>query len=117
MLTQVAKGRLSIHDLVRLYAANPARIWGIDDRKGHLDVGADADFVLVDPTAEGIIAGAHLHSKHPVTPYDGWATTGAVEATYLRGELIAEHGEVVGAPRGRHLAPRETKPIILGGTP
>jgi allantoinase len=114
MLTQVAQGRLSIHDFVRLCSANPARIWGIDDRKGHLDVGADADFILVDPEARGQIAGAHLHSKHPVTPYEGWKTTGAVQATYLRGQLIAENGEVVGAPRGRQLAPRETKPLTLG---
>ncbi|CAN5432738.1 allantoinase [soil metagenome] len=115
MLTQVAKGRLTIHDVVRLCSANPARIWGIDDRKGHLDIGADADFILVDPTAEGVIDGTRLHSKHPVTPYDGWSTTGAVQATYLRGELIAEHGEVVGPPRGTQLTPRDTKPTTLGG--
>jgi allantoinase len=114
MLTQVAKGRLSIHDFVRLCSANPARIWGIDDRKGHLDVGADADFILVDPTAVGTIRGTHLHSKHPVTPYEGWSTTGAVEATYLRGELIAERGEVVGAPRGRQVAPRDTPASTWG---
>ncbi|EJZ08988.1 allantoinase AllB [Mycolicibacterium vaccae] len=115
MLTQVAQGRLTINDVVRLCAANPARIWGIDDRKGHLDVGADADFVIVDPAAPGVVTGAHLHSKHPVTPYEGWETTGSVEATYLRGELIAEHGEIVGPPRGRHLAPRDRKPTTLGG--
>jgi dihydroorotase (multifunctional complex type) len=103
MLTQVAAGRLSIHDVVRLCAATPARTWHIEDRTGHLDVGADADFVLVDPTAESSISAARLHSKHNVTPYEGWPTTGIIRATYLRGELVAQDGEPVGSSRGQQV--------------
>jgi dihydroorotase len=101
LLTQVAKGRLSLEQLVRLGSWRPASIWKIADHKGHLGVGADADFNLVDLDAEGVIDARRLHSRHPVSPYDGWATKGAVRATYLRGNLIAKDGQVIGDPDGR----------------
>jgi len=105
MLTEVARGRLSLERLVRMSAWRPAQIWGIADRKGHLGVGADADFNLVDPGAESRISQDRLHSRHPVSPYDGWSTTGAVRATYLRGVPVAKDGQVLGEPLGRFVTP------------
>jgi dihydroorotase (multifunctional complex type) len=100
MLTQVNDGRLSLEQLVRLGSWRPASIWKIADRKGHLSVGADADFNLVDLGAEGVIDDSKLHSRHPISPYNGWSTTGAVRATYLRGTPIAKDGQVLGDPIG-----------------
>lgn len=100
MLTEVAKGTLTLPRLVRLAAWRPASIWKLADRKGHLSVGADADFNLVDLSAPGVIDQERLHSRHPISPYQGWPTTGAVRATYLRGGLVAKDGAVLGDPRG-----------------
>jgi dihydroorotase-like cyclic amidohydrolase len=105
LLTQAAAGRLTISDIVRLCSYAPARNWHVGERKGHLSVGADADFVLVDEHAAGVIRQSALHSRHPVTPYDGWPTVGAVRATYLRGRLVAADGEPVGPPGGRPVGP------------
>jgi dihydroorotase len=101
MLAQVANGRLTYERLVRIGSWQPAQIWGLNDRKGHLGVGADADFNLVDPAAKWTIQQDMLHSRHPVSPYNGWAVTGAVRATYLRGVPIAKDGQVLGDPTGR----------------
>jgi dihydroorotase len=100
MLTEVANGRLTLEQVVRMASRTPASIWKIDDRKGHLGVGADADFNLVDLNAEGMVRATRLHSRHPVSPYEGWRTKGMVRATYLRGKLIATNGEPVGPPTG-----------------
>jgi allantoinase len=105
MLTEVAKGRLGLTDLVALAAWRPASIWKIADRKGHLGIGADADFNLVDLDAEGTIDDSRLHSRNPISPYNGWPTRGALRATYLRGTLIAKDGQVLGEPTGRFLSP------------
>jgi allantoinase len=106
LLTQAAAGRLTVSDIVRLCSYNPARNWHIDDRKGHLTVGADADFVLVDEEATSVIRQTALHSMHPVTPFHGWPTVGAIRATYLRGVRIAADGEPVGPPTGRQVTPQ-----------
>ena len=100
MMTEVANGRLTLEQVVRLASKKPASIWKIDDRKGHLGVGADADFNLVDLNAEGTVRSERLHSRNPVSPYEGWRTKGAVRATYLRGTLIAKDGEPIGDPTG-----------------
>lgn len=111
LLTHASNGWLSVNDIVRLCSYNPARRWGIDDRKGHLGLGADADLVLVDENQPGQINAGRLHSKHPVTPYDGWPTAGAVRATYLRGTLVAHEGEPVGSPTGAHIMPRRAPAV------
>jgi allantoinase len=103
LLTDVAAGRLSLEQMVRLTSENPARLYGHWPRKGSLQVGADADFVLVDLAARYRLDQTKLHSKHPVTPFDGWELTGRPVATYLRGTCVAREGEPVGAQRGRFL--------------
>jgi dihydroorotase-like cyclic amidohydrolase len=105
LLTQAAAGRLTVSDIVRLCSHAPARNWHVAERKGHLGVGADADLVLVDEHAPGVVRQEALHSLHRVTPYDGWKTVGAVRATYLRGRLVAADGEPVGDPQGAQVRP------------
>ena len=68
MLTEVANGRLSLERLVYVASYKPAAIWKIGDRKGHLGIGADADFNLVDPVAEGAVRADQLHSRPSCEP-------------------------------------------------
>ena len=44
----VKKADIPIADAVRMMTANPAKILNIDDRKGHIRKGFDADIVLLD---------------------------------------------------------------------
>lgn len=115
MLTEVAKGRLSLERLIALAAWNPARIWKIDDRKGHLGVGADADFNLVDLDATDVIDEAKLHSRHAASPYHGWEVTGVVRATFLRGQRIVTDGELVGTPSGRFTTSKHHRQLAAEG--
>ena len=48
MLDQVAKGRLSVHQLTSLMSTNPAKIFGLYPRKGVIKAGASADLTVVD---------------------------------------------------------------------
>ncbi|WP_082375652.1 allantoinase AllB [Pseudonocardia sp. HH130629-09] len=105
LLTATTRGALDVEDIVRLCAYTPAQRWSIP-HKGQIAPGFDADLVLVDPTEEKPLDSASLHSRHPVTPYDGWVLTGSVVATYLRGGLVHDRGEVVGPPSGRQVVPR-----------
>jgi allantoinase len=104
MLTAAAQGKLTIEDIVRLCCYTPARRWSMAN-KGQIAPGFDADFILVDAGADVVLDQTTLHSKHNVTPYNGWQLTGSLVATYLRGGLVYEKGEVLGEPAGRQVKP------------
>ena len=45
-------GRMSLHDSVRMATLNPARLLGVEHRKGVLRAGTDADVVVLSPEGE-----------------------------------------------------------------
>lgn len=95
MLTEIARGRLTLPEYVRMACEAPARAFGLYPRKGALLSGSDADIALVDLSRRGRIAGAALHSIGNVTPFEGRETIGAPVATWVRGRLVAKDGVIV----------------------
>ena len=112
MLDHVAAGRLSLERLVELTGSGPARIFGIAG-KGRIVRGWDADLVLVDLAARRKVDTAWLRSRAGWSPYEGRALTGWPVATILRGEVVAQDGELVGQPIGQPVRFVET----LAATP
>jgi dihydroorotase (multifunctional complex type) len=98
MLTAVHDGRLSLERLVHATSEAPARTWGLWPRKGSVEVGADADLVLVDLARASEIHAADLHGMNNLSPFEGRATTGAVVTTIVRGRIVVRDGELVGEP-------------------
>ena len=96
MLSQANQGRLPMTQVVRLCASNPARLYGIDDRKGDLRVGLDADVVLYDPSRKVTIHNADMHSACDHIIWEGAVLQGYPVATYSRGRLVFSEGRFVG---------------------
>lgn len=96
----MARG-IRVERLARWMAAAPARLAGLEARKGVIDVGADADLVIWDPDAELVVDPAVLHQRHPVTPYGGLTFRGRVRTTILRGEVVFQDGRLLNATGGR----------------
>jgi len=92
---------LPFERLAEWMCAAPARLAGLSERKGTIAVGRDADLVVVDPDRELTVDSSRLYHRHAVTPYDGSRLHGLVLATMLRGDMVFDHGECVGAPSGR----------------
>jgi len=84
-------------------SAEPARLAGLERRKGAIAPGRDADLVVIDPDAEYLVNPASLFHRHKLSPYVGSMLAGVVEQTWLRGVKIYERGEIVGAARGHVL--------------
>jgi allantoinase len=93
-------------DLARWMSAAPARLAGLDGRKGAIAAGRDADLVVFDPDATFRVDPASLHHRHPVTPYAGRMLHGVVLETWLRGRTVHDRGQFA-APAGLALL-RET---------
>jgi len=93
-----------VERIARWMAAAPARLAGLESRKGAIAVGRDADLVLFDPNATFRVDAAKLEHRHPLTPYDGIELRGVVRRTWLRGRPIFDEGRLVGEPSGELLA-------------
>ncbi len=89
-------------ELSRWLAEAPAALAGLDDRKGTIRTGADADFVVWDPDGATKVTGHTLEHRHPLTPYEGMALRGRVVATLLGGEFV-HGGRAAAGHRGRML--------------
>lgn len=69
--------------LVGWLAGAPAHLAGLDDRKGSIAPGKDADYLVFDPDGVTEVRGADLHHRHPLTPYEGMRLRGEVVETSL----------------------------------
>ena len=95
LLTEVARGRISLERVVELCATAPARLIGLEGVKGSIAVGADADLVVVDLERTATIREADVLSKCGWTILDGREVTGVPVLTVLRGTVVARDGRVL----------------------
>ncbi|MGH9166535.1 MAG: allantoinase AllB [Acidimicrobiia bacterium] len=93
----------SLQEVVEWMSAAPARLSGLEGRKGRIAEGYDADLVAWDPEASFLVEPDRLHHRHPLTPYAGRILQGVVEKTFLRGAIIYDEGRFVGEPSGELL--------------
>jgi allantoinase len=95
--TEAQARGFSLLDLTAWLAERPAQLAGIDDRKGAILPGREADFVIWDPEASFLLQPEDLRFKHRLSPYLGRQLQGRVLQTYLRGQLAFDHGTILGA--------------------
>ena len=96
-------GALTLEDIVRTCAEQPARLFGIYPKKGAIAVGSNADLVIVDKEASTTIADHDQLSKAGWTPFAGLTVPGRIERVMLRGQTICLDGKVIETPRGLFL--------------
>ena len=101
----VAAKRISAQRMCLALSENPARMYGLFPRKGHLRPGADADIVVYDPGASHVIRADDCVANVDYNPYEGFVTAGGIRQVWLRGNLAVENGKVLDeTPQGRYMA-------------
>ncbi|SMQ54986.1 unnamed protein product [Zymoseptoria tritici ST99CH_3D7] len=108
----VLSGRVTPQKLVEVTATNPAKLYGLGERKGAIAAGYDADFVIWYPTGkqaamyEGnaatmkpfVLENEMLHHDIDYSPFEGMMFHNWPRYTVLRGEVVwnRDNGGVVG---------------------
>jgi len=93
MWTNLRARGFDIIDLTRLMSAQPAKLAGLDSRKGKLKEGFDADIVIWDPDAAFTVRPELIYHRHKLTPYSGMEFYGKVDSVYVRGCRAHTRGE------------------------
>jgi allantoinase len=106
--TEARRRGHSLSQVAHWLAEGPARLLGLEGRKGILAPGADADLVVWDPEKMFHVKRSQMHQRHKLTPYAGEALAGVVQATFLKGRRIFADGKFFGRPSGS-LLERETR--------
>lgn len=87
----VLPGILSLPELCRKLATNPARILGIPG--GRISPGEPADLTIVDPEARWKVDVNRFRSRSGNSPFGGWELVGAPYMTVVAGKVAFLRGE------------------------
>ncbi len=97
LLTAASEGKITLEQIVERCVVHPARIFGLHT-KGALEIGKDADVVLVNPEQDYEITNEQMLSKCGWTPFAGKKVKGKVEQVFVRGTLAYEHDTCLAKP-------------------
>jgi dihydroorotase len=99
LLNEVNRGRCALEQVVHWMCDAPARVWDIVD-KGRIEVGYDADLVLVDMQKSATIRDAEQLTKSRWSPWDGVSLTGWPVRTWVLGREVFRRGVIDATVRG-----------------
>ena len=94
--TYGVKGKkITLIQLSKLMALNPAKIMGLYPQKGIIKKGSDGDFAIIDPKKLKKIDFRNLKHNCDWSPYQEMKLYGFPKYTILRGEIKAKNGELI----------------------
>ncbi len=99
-----------LDEIARWMAEAPARLAGLDDRKGMVAPGLDADLIVFDPDGVTEVESGARRCRHGLTPYEGRRLAGRVVRVYVRGHLVYDGEAISNVRPGRWLRHRKASP-------
>lgn len=103
MFTETSKRGISIEKLTPLLTSNPAKFLGLQDRKGTLKIGFDADITIWDDSKNTVITEEMIEHKHKATPYLGHQFKGKIVDVYVNGYQVIKDSKIIKESKGELL--------------
>jgi dihydropyrimidinase len=105
MYQGVVTGQISLPRWVELTSTTPARMFGMYEKKGVIQPGADGDVVIYDPnghTSIGVDKTHHMNMDY--SAWEGFEVDGHVDTVLSRGTVVVDDGDYVGTKgHGRYV--------------
>jgi len=102
LLNQVNQGRCTLQQVVQWMCERPAKIWHIPT-KGKIEVGYDADLVLVDMSKQAVIRDEEQVTKCGWSAWHGTELTGWPVRTWVHGTEVFRDGKILEKPVGHEV--------------
>ncbi|QDV75188.1 Allantoinase [Planctomycetes bacterium K2D] len=99
MLNEAHHGRCTLQQVIHWMCDAPARTWDLVG-KGRIEVGYDADLVLVDLEARHTVRNAEQITKSGWSPWDGVELVGRPVRTMILGRTVYAEGRFDDSVRG-----------------
>ena len=96
LFSEWTKRGLPLSKLAELLATKPAKIFGLFPKKGTIQVGSDADIVIIDPNEKWTITKSTILGNLGFSQYEGFEIIGKINMVLLRGNTIYSNGKIVG---------------------
>lgn len=89
------KDQISLEKFIPLLTKHPAKFLNIDDRKGEIKVGLDADFVIWQPEESFEVTTQSIFHKHKLSPYCNKTLFGKINQTIVNGTTVFKNGNII----------------------
>ncbi len=103
------KRNISLGKICEWMCMNPSRFLKLEDSKGFIKEGWDADLVIWDPEKEIVINEENIFHRHKATPYAGRKLRGEVLHTIVNGKLVYEKNKFLNLHQGKLLMQEPVK--------
>ncbi|WP_255154680.1 allantoinase AllB [Ferruginibacter sp. HRS2-29] len=97
------KDTATLEQFIPMLTEKPAIFLGINDRKGYLKKGYDADMVVWHPEEESLIREEDILHRHKASPYVGKTLTGVIKETIVNGFSVYKNNTIIHKNAGRWL--------------
>ncbi len=94
VLTEGIKRALPINKLIEKLCTNPAKIFGLYPKKGVLQIGSDADIVIMKKQ-ENTIEQKNMHGAADYTAYEGYKAKYIIGTVIQRGSVLLRDGRLL----------------------
>lgn len=102
MLSKVANNECRLESVVKWMCEGPAKTYKIS-KKGAIQIGYDADLVLIDRKKKHRISKENTVSKCGWSAFEGWEVTGLPIATFVNGNMVYREGEFFESIKGTEI--------------
>ena len=109
----VNKGRINVNRFSEVISTNAAKIFGLYPKKGIIQIGSDADLVIINPKLEKTITPNDSLYDMDWYPSEGMKVKGWPVITVSNGKVIWEENEFLGEAGDGQFLKRKLSPEMF----
>ena len=89
------KEMITLEKFIPLLIEYPAKFINVDNRKGKIKIGYDADLIIWNPDESMVVKEEDILFRHKISPYIGERLSGVVQQTIVNGITVYQNNKII----------------------